>query len=351
VWFAVPGLLLVMLFVGSGLVTTPYDAIAPGLAEPVAPLIHLPGGPAKRVKGQILLTTVEIGPVRVPELVRDWLDPNVQLQKRQVSPRKEQQQNVQEMADSEQAAVVVALRRLGRAVDETGTGALVEVVYNGTPAAGRLKAGEVIVAIDGRPTLLEADAAGILRQHRPGDVVALTVDPGGGRPTRVEQIALTGHQVSLPQTSCASAPGTTTVALLGVGLGTRNDKVDLPERITIDPQGIGGPSAGLAFTLGIIAQLTSSDLSGGHKIAATGAISTDGTVGDVGGVPQKTVAVRRAGADLFIVPCGELHDAQSKAGKHLRVVAVATLEQALGVLRADGGTMGNLPPAPATLLR
>ena len=355
-WTAVILGLLAMVVIGSEFVTVPYYAIAPGTAEPVASLIQVPKDQGHPIKGQILLTTVELGPVRLPELIRDWIDPNIQLVKREqilgtTPPGQLQQQNLQEMDDSKQAAVIVALRRLGQTVTETGTGALVEGVADDTPAAGRLKPGEAIVAIDGHPTTLAADAVAIIHQHKPGDVVALTVDPGGGQPTRVEQIALVGHQAALPQTSCSAPPATTTTAFLGVSLGTRDDKVNLPVQISINSQGIGGPSAGVAFTLGILAAMTSGDLTGGHKVAATGVINTDGTIGDVGGVPQKTVAVRRAGAQTFIVPCDEYHDALTKAGKQLRVVPVATLEQALAVMQSLGGNLSALPPPPASLLR
>ena len=111
----------------------------------------------------------------------------------------------------------------------------------------------------------------------------------------------------------------------------------LPFRVEVAAAGIGGPSAGLAFTLGIIDELSSGDLTGGKTVAATGVINLNGTVGDVGGVAQKTVAVRQAGASVFLVPTKEYRAAESKAGPHLRVVAVANVTQALSVLERLGG--------------
>ena len=355
-WLIAVLVLLVVALISSEFFTLPYYAMAPGVSESVAPLIHVPSGKGHTAKGQVLLTTVELGPVRFPELVHDWFDPNVQIISREkilgsTKPSQLQQQNVQEMDDSKQAAVIVALRRLGYDVKETGTGALIEGVADGTPASGRVKAGEAITAIDGHPTTLASDAVAIIHAHNPGDVVTLTVDPGGGAAPRTEQIALGTHQVTAPRTSCTSTPQTVDQAFLGVGLGTRDEHVDLPVNITIDSQGIGGPSAGLAFTLGIMSQLATGDLAGGHKVAATGVINVDGTVSAVGGVPQTTVAVRHAGADTVLVPCAEYQDALKKAGKHLRVVPVATLEGALTELTALGGSTSSLPAPPPTLLR
>ena len=113
--------------------------------------------------------------------------------------------------------------------------------------------------------------------------------------------------------------------------------------MTIDPGNIGGPSAGLAFTLGVIDELNPGDLTGGRKIAATGTIESDGSVGDVGGVVQKTAAVRRAGAIAFLVPPGEYADAVKNAGPKLKVIKVTSLEQALDALKG----LGRRPERPA----
>jgi Lon-like protease len=113
-----------------------------------------------------------------------------------------------------------------------------------------------------------------------------------------------------------------------------------PFNISIEVGAVGGPSAGLALTLGILDILSGGDLTGGHSVAATGTIELDGTVGDVGGVAQKTVAVRRAGATVFFVPADQFKDAQSQAGS-MKVYAVKSLQQALDDLQRLGG---QVPP-------
>jgi PDZ domain-containing protein len=113
--------------------------------------------------------------------------------------------------------------------------------------------------------------------------------------------------------------------------------IDPPFAISMNAEGIIGPSAGLAFTLGLIEKLDGADLTGGAKIAATGTMAIDGTVGDVGGVAQKTVAVRRAGATVFFVPTPELATAEAHAGPDLKVFAVANVHQAIVDLERMGG--------------
>ena len=96
---------------------------------------------------------------------------------------------------------------------------------------------------------------------------------------------------------------------------------------------------------GVVNVLSNGKLTGGHRVAATGTISLNGAVGDVGGVAQKAVAVRRAGAQVFLVPPQELKAAQSEAGPNLRVLPVSTLGQALRDLARLGGTIPNKPVA------
>src|SRR5690606_17468676 len=104
---------------------------------------------------------------------------------------------------------------------------------------------------------------------------------------------------------------------------------DFPVDVEIDTGDVGGPSAGLAFTLGIIDDLTPGDLTGGEDVAVTGTISGNGTVGPVGGTGQKAAAVREAGIELFLVPSADYDAAVDHAGDDLEVVAVDTVEEAL----------------------
>jgi PDZ domain-containing protein len=118
-------------------------------------------------------------------------------------------------------------------------------------------------------------------------------------------------------------------------------RADLPFDVDIDSGAIGGPSAGLAFTLTLIDELTPGELTGGRRVAVTGTISLDGTVGAIGGLAQKTSAVRQQGATVFLVPTaqGEADIARARevAGDDVEIVPVATLDEALAALADLGG--------------
>jgi PDZ domain-containing protein len=316
-----------------------YYALAPGSALSVAPLIKVPPDKSHSVPGQVYLTTVSLSQVRAIDYIPDQLRSDVSVVPAEqvlgtLPPSQLQVQNALEMDDSKQSAQVAALRRLNYPVPEHDGGAVIVEVQKGTPAAGALQIGQTITAINGHPTPTADQAVAITHTQHPGDVVHLTVDPGGGAPVRDVAITLGGHQVNGQQ-----------VAFMGVALAT-HAQYDFPFPITINSEGIGGPSAGLAYTLGIIQALTPDDMTGGKKVSATGTIDATGQVGDVGGVAQKTVAVRNAGATLFLVPPPEYKVAMQHAGSRLTVIPVASLDQALAALSTHGGNTSDLPPPP-----
>lgn len=113
--------------------------------------------------------------------------------------------------------------------------------------------------------------------------------------------------------------------------------------VTLTLADVGGPSAGLLFSLGIVDKLDGADLAGGRTVAGTGTITADGEVGAVGGVPLKTKAARRDGATVFLVPADECADAQAELPKGLRLIPVTTLKGAVGALRALDTGEGDVP--------
>ncbi len=128
-----------------------------------------------------------------------------------------------------------------------------------------------------------------------------------------------------------------------VGIATQSfSNSSFPVDIQIDTERVSGPSAGLAFTLAIIDDMTPGELTGGKRVAVTGSIQPGGTVGIVGGVEQKAVTARDDGARLMIVPVGEAKAARAHAGS-MKVVAVRNVDEALAALAANGGD--PVPPA------
>lgn len=331
-----PGVVGAALIFGAGQVRLPYYALAPGEAHEVGSLIRVPRDRSFPARGKVLLATVSLGQVTGFEALQGWLDPDVAVLPEDhvlgSTPRDRfTRENLQLMDDSKQVAVVVALRRLGYPVAEHGKGALVVQVERGSPAHGRLAQGDVVTAVDGQPTALSQQVVAGIRRHPPGETVRLEVVGTDGR-ARVEEITLARRP--------PAAAG-----FLGVLLRTKEQKFDLPFEVVIDSGTIGGPSAGLAFALGVLDNLSSGELTGGRKVAVTGTIEIDGRVGDVGGMAQKTAAVRASGADVFLVPAGEFDEAVANAGPRLEVRKVTSLDDAIVALARLGGDASALAPA------
>jgi PDZ domain-containing protein len=177
----------------------------------------------------------------------------------------------------------------------------------------------VVVAVNGIPTPTKASLFAVLARVTPGAVVKL-------------RILRDGKHLLVPIRTVDEGGR----AIIGF-FADQAATVKLPIKVAIDANGIGGPSAGLAFTLEVMQQLGRNVLHG-HKVAATGEMALNGAVGPIGGIKQKTYGVRQAGADVFLVPAGQnARDARRFAGP-LRIIPVRSLDQALHKL-------ATLPPA------
>lgn len=317
-------------------VEVPYFAISPGTAVPVGPLVSAPDDREVPTGGQIYLVTVRLGRVTGAGALRGWLDPAVEVvaQDQIVPPGVMTEElrafNLAQMDTSKQQAVAVAFEKLGYDA-VTGSGAEVVQVVAGSPADGALTAGEVVVGLDGMSVTAHHDVVEALRRRRPGGGLDLLVESSGGarRPVTLTLVA---------------GPGDPGSALLGATLRTRSPRFDFPFEVDIASDRIGGPSAGLAFTLEILDALTDGELTGARRVAATGTIELDGSVGVVGGLAQKTAAATAAGMELFLVPAAEAEEARRLAGDRLTVEAVGSLDDALRVLVERGGD----PLSPST---
>jgi Lon-like protease len=247
-------------------------------------------------------------------------------------------QDAQQMNSATSSAEVVALRQLGYQVKEKDLGAqLVEVVPGSPAASAGLRCNDLVTAVNAAAVHTAADFVAAIHAAKPGQTVHVTVKrpaTSGGPRTLTLAATLSGTPPLAGQPAAPDQP------FLGVASTTQTVFV-YPFNVDVNVGAIGGPSAGLALTLGLLDVLSAGNLTGGHRVAATGTINLDGTVGDVGGVAQKAVAVREAGAQVFFVPTVELKAAQSQAGS-MKVLPVANLDQALNDLKALGG---HIPPA------
>ena len=344
-------LVLVAGFVAvSSLTTAPYTELVPGDALPVSSLISVPPSRAHPIHGKVLLTDVGVQSLHYLEYFYVQLFPNrvntvvpTGALTSNLPESEFNDQGIVDMAESQLTAKAVALRQLGYAVPERDVGVTIYVIDPGSPAWQALQVGDVVTAIDGVPTTNPQALQNAVRAHQPGDTVTIRVGTIA-QPTP-------GHDVSVRLGSITSDGKK--IAFLGIGdpasgiaaMGTQPE-YDFPFPVNINSDNIGGPSAGLAWTLGILNALGGGQLTGGRIVAATGTIRPDGSVGDVGGVQQKTVAVEQAGASVFLVPDPELATARAMATPGLKVMAVGSLGQALSDLERLGGNLGDAAKGP-----
>lgn len=314
---------LVLLAVALGLAIFPSGqyVFLPDPAHPVAPLINVPGGRDPR-RGGVYFVDVVVRKATVLERLfgglRDGADlyPASAVNPPGVGEGQRRRIDLRDMRRSQQIAAAVALRAAGKKVVLRATGALVDLVEPGMPAVGKLAPGDVVVAVGGRKV---RDPRGVflaMRARPVGAVVRFTV--------LREQ-----RRIVVPIRTVASDHGPRR-PVVGVLLET-SLRIRLPLRVRIDAGNVGGPSAGLAFALGVLEEL-GRNVARGHRVAATGEIFADGSVGPVGGVKQKTIGARRAGVEAFLVPAGENAREAARYAQGLRILPVQNFAQALRAL-------------------
>ncbi|GAA4346702.1 YlbL family protein [Angustibacter luteus] len=321
---AVTGILAIVLGGVISLLPAPYAIYAPGPATnvlgKVGPLelitINPPTKSFRPVDGSTLdMTTVSVfgGPgnkVSMLDVLRGWISPTrAVVPVEQVFPPGQTQGEAQaetqaEMSDSQQQATAAGLRLAGYTVPEKIT---IADVSKGMPAAKVLKADDVITAIDGTKVVDSAHLRATVQKLKPGADVRVTVRRNG---TSTELKTTTG-----------SSDGRT---VLGVDLKTT---YDFPVDVEFATKDVGGPSAGMMFALGIYDLLTEGDLGAGAQIAGTGTIDGAGNVGPIGGIAQKLVGARRAGAKWFIAPQSNCNEVVGHIPAGLHVVSSSNLTQ------------------------
>lgn len=339
-------IVLAVLIVALGLlIPLPYYILSPGTSRPTEELISVAGAETFENSGAVDFLTVSLRKATPVELLAAWVNPDLDVTPEEKILGKQtadenRELNVRLMADSKDAAQYQALKRLGYTIESRGTGAVVASVVEGGPSSEALVPGDVITGINGQPISFSQQLIDVVGNSAPGSTLTLSVEPfdvtiSGARPARETQVVLGARE------------GAPSKGYLGVSTFTRDLSFNFPVQITIDSGRVGGPSAGLAFTLGILDVMTPGSLTGGLRISSTGTMSLDGTVGPIGGVHQKVMASRRAGVDLMFVPASEIEEARRYAGD-MRVEPVESLDQALELLTAVGGGNAVLPPVGAS---
>ena len=351
-WWALPILTVAWIgliaIVAASLTPLKLWELAPGSAEQVSNRLSFDKAALSKVmrypaKTPVLFVTAFGSKLTALDAFAGALDKDVDVQTYKErygtsTPTEQQRLGYQSMTTAKQIAEYVAYTRLGLDASFVYGDIIIEELVcleNPGPmsACKQLQLGDTITTLDGEPTPTLLDLAPLMADKKPGDIVTLTIKPAnlpeGSSLEDVKRIQLIAD------------PDTPTRPIIGfIPADTRT--VQLPFEVDIDTDQIGGPSAGLAFTLALLDELTPGDLMGGVKVAATGTIEEDETVGAIGALAQKAVAVKAAGAKVFLVPKGqseeELADARRAAGPSVRIEPVADLTEALAILESLGGS-------------
>lgn len=328
---------LCVMILGGSLMPVPYVIERPGPAIDVLgeyedeQILEIHGAETHPTEGALMMTTVSVdgGPgyrVTPVEVVAAWFDRSkLVLPREAVFPDGQTREqtvlrNSAAMSTSQQGAVAVALDELGIAYrDEV----IIAGVLEDGAAAGTLEAGDVVVSVGGRTAADVQGFQALIRAAPAGEPVPMTVRRGG------EEL-----DVEVPSEDVDGA------ARLGVVLSAG---FEFPMDIDITVGTIGGPSAGMIFSLSVYDELTPGALTGGHRIAGTGTIAADGTVGPIGGIRQKMVGAVDSDAEYFLAPGANCDEVVGFEPDGLEVVAVPDFEGALSAVEtiaATGGTEG-----------
>ena len=325
--------LLIGLLTAATFLPVPYVTMSPGPTVDVlserqgSERVEVEGTRTYPTEGELRLTTVSVtapdAEISIVEALSAWFDGTRAVYPRDViyptgqTPQDVERESAVQMVSSQDTAVAVALRRLGY---ELPLRTEVREVVDGSPADGRLRPGDVILEVAGEPIEGLTEVTDAVQASGVGEPTEFTVRRGDQRRT-----------VTLEPEESDDDPGR---AVVGVSIATAYDfpfEVDL----AIDDE-IGGPSAGLIFSLAIYDTLTPGSLIGGNDIAGTGTIDDEGRVGPIGGIQQKIVAAADAGAEVFLVPADNCDAALGAdiRDDEIRLVRAETMSAAVDALEA-----------------
>lgn len=300
-----------------------YTMVSPGITVDLKEIVTVETG-IKEGRGSFFLTTVSSRQLNLPLLVYSFFNPHVSIEKREniIPPGWDIRQYMEYMRswmkESQKIAEVVALKKSGYAPMINGDGAEIVKIMQDSPAKGKLFPGDIIKKVDDIEVQLAEDVVQKVSTRPIGSTVVLEVERKG-------------ELLEVPVITMKSSDSGNSI--IGMYITTLNWESQLPLKIDINTGNIGGPSAGSMFAMEILNQLSDEDLTKGKKIAGTGTINLDETIGEIGGVKHKVVAAHRDGAEIFFVPEKNAKDAREVAqGLNIQVVPVKALDDIIHYL-------------------
>lgn len=295
-------------------------------------LISISGTETYPTEGELDMTTVSEygGPqegLDMFQAIWGWIDPDRRVVPREsVYPEGETEEeniarNVEAFSTSQSYAIAAAMDYLDQPIKEQ---VIVTSVGLDTPAQDKLRAGDEILTVDGVPMTTPEQVVEAVRSKPIGTDLNFSVMRGD---STLEVVVTSGTRSDDPATEQDEA----TIPYIGIGIDINySAKFEIKFGVT----GVGGPSAGTLFAIGIIDKLTPGALTQGKIIAGTGTIDPDGNVGEIGGIRQKLIGARDAGAVLFLAPAGNCDEVIGHIPDGLTVVAIETLEDAMDEIEA-----------------
>ncbi len=315
---------IIVLFVLLGLFVfypVNYFIIQPGVATDLSQIVSVENGDDDD-QGAFLLTAVSTQRASTLKLIWGMLNPDIDvIPATQMLPQDIDMDEYLEimkimMEESQLSSGIVALKEAGEKVDVSGK-VTVHKVLPDSPAQGKLEAGDVIEAVDGKEVIVSEELVNAVQDRKVGDTVHLKVKRG-------EEI----FETDVKTGEVPEKPGKPVVKILVV---TQDLEYHLPVDINFDTENIAGPSAGLMFSLEIYNQLKPEDISREYRIAGTGTIDINGDVGEIGGIKQKVIAAEREGAEYFFAPVNNLEEAKQGA-KDIKLIPVENFKDAMEFL-------------------
>jgi PDZ domain-containing protein len=240
-----------------------------------------------------------------------------------VTPSELSQISLQNMQTSENVAIAVALNSLGYNVQSEGDGVLVVGILDDSPVKGKLLKNDLIISVSGEKEIIysvnsSTQFISLLRTFSIGETVIIGI--------------LRNDKKIQIETELIEHIEYKNEPMVGFLASTPNQRFTFPINVDIDTGRVGGPSAGLMMALNVYNKLSETDITNSTVIAGTGTIEIDGSVGPVGGVKQKVIAAKRAGATLILVPTANYEDAKSYKDDETSIVAVESFKNALQVI-------------------
>jgi PDZ domain-containing protein len=312
----------------------PYYFTQPGDAKELTPIIKVVDG--NQAEGSFMLTTVLVDKANAVKYlwakVSEYREvyPEEHIRGSDETEEEYQSRQLQLMQSSQHAATIVAYREADKEIEITNKGVFITGIISGMPAAELLEIGDLITGVNGKEIKTAEELVERLKKFQANDKVVLTVV----RDSEEENVSI--QLKSFPDTLINNDGEER--AGIGITYPVTYTEIETNPKLKIDTNQIGGPSAGLMFTLEIYNQLTETDWTKGYQIAGTGTMNEKGEVGPIGGIKQKVVAADNAEADLFFAPVSadnykDAKEAVDDINTEMKIVPVKTFKDALNYLK------------------